>query len=69
MASAGFRVLFKQDFTLQRDLSDPDDGVVQYIQICTGHRHSDADVRTAIDDVYSQPDMKVSRKKLAIFTK
>jgi len=69
MVAAGFRVLAKQDFTLQRDLSDPSDGVVQYIQIVTDHKHSDAVVRAAIEDVYRQPSMKISRKQLAIFTK
>ena len=69
MLDAGFRVLFKRDFTLQRDLSNPCDGVVEYIQICSHHKHSDQEVRAAIDDVYRQPEMRVSRKKLAIFIK
>jgi len=69
MEEAGFRVLFKQDFTLQRDLSNPNAGVVQYIQICSFFKFSDAEVRAAIEDIYRQPEMRISRKKLAIFTK
>ena len=69
MAEAGFGVLYKQDFALKRDLSNPCDGVVKFIQICSFHKHSDAEVRAAIEDVYSDPGMKISRKKLAIFVK
>ena len=69
MASAGFRVAFRQDFEVRRDLSNSSDELVQYFQMATEHKFSDAEVRTAIDEIFSQPDMHVSPNRLAIFTK
>ena len=31
---AGFRVVFKQDFEVRRDLSDPSDGVLKFVKMC-----------------------------------
>ena len=67
MLAAGFRVVFKRDLVIQRDLSSPSDGVVGFIQLVTGR--DEAAVRAAIDQVFSQPQMHVSLRKLAVFTK
>jgi len=68
MLAAGFRVHLKQDFEVQRDLSDPSDDIVRYVQLETGHKHSDSHVRSTIDEIYRQPNMKISPNRLAIFT-
>ena len=66
--SAGFGgVVFKQDVKVRRDLSSPSDDIVKFIQLITG-RH-EAHVRAVIQQVFSQPDMHVSLRKLAIFSK
>jgi len=69
MSDAGFRVVFKQDLQVRRDLSDPSDGLVKFVQLMTEHKFSESEVRTAIDDIFSQPNMHSSMNKLAIFTK
>ena len=67
MLAAGFRVVFKQDLEVRRDLSDPSDDIIKFFKLLTGRVESE--VRAAIDDVYSRPNMHVSMRKLAIFTK
>ena len=69
MLAAGFRAVFKHDFEVRRDLSNPSDELVQYFQMVTEHKFSDAEVRTAIDEIFSQPNTHVSPNRLAIFTK
>jgi len=67
MLATGFRVVMKQDFGVPRDLSSPSEDLVKYIQRMTGRAESE--VRAAIDDIYSRPNMKVSPNRLAIFAK
>jgi len=67
--AAGFRVVLKQDFAVTRDLSNPSDDLVKYIEMTTNHKFSESEVRTAIDDIFSQPAMNVSPNRLAIFKK
>lgn len=67
MLETGFRVVFKQDLKIAQDLSNPSDGIVKAFQLLTGQDESQ--VRAAIDDVFTQPDMHVSLRKFAIFTK
>jgi len=67
MMAAGFRVVFEQDVEVRHDLSNPSDDIVKFFQLLTGRVESE--VRAAIYDVYSRPNMHVSMRKLAIFTK
>ena len=67
MVATGFHVVFRQDMEIRHDLSEPSDDIVKFIQMITGR--SESEVRDVIDDVFSQPSMHVSLRKLAIFTK
>jgi len=69
MKGAGFRVVLTHDLRIKRDLSNPSDDVVKFIILLTGHAFSEREVRAAIDDVFSQPNMDTIMKKLAIFVK
>jgi len=69
MLDAGFRVVLTHDFRVRRDLARPNDDIVKFILLLTGHKHSEHQVRTAIDDIFSQPNMDICMKKFAIFTK
>jgi len=69
MAAVGFRVLYRQDYELHRDVSNPSSDIVTYIRGFTGHSESEA--RAAIDDIglLSQPNMNIFANRLGIFTK
>ena len=69
MGEAGFRVVLKHDLRLVCDLSDPSDDVVKFVQLITAGRASECEVRAAIDDIYSQPNVTIWPKKFAIFAK
>ena len=68
LLDVGFRVLLTHDFRTRLDLASPSDDIVKFIQLLSGHKCSEQEVRTAIDDVFSQPNMDCLWK-LAIFTK
>ena len=42
---------------------------MKFIQLIVGPKFSESAVRAAIDDIYSQPNVDVSMKKLTIFAK
>ena len=67
MTDAGFRVVFQEDLKVSRDWSNPTDDVVAFFQMRTGR--DEVEVRAVIDRVFSQPSLRVSLRKLAIFTK
>lgn len=69
MVATGFRVVYKQDFEVRRDLSNPSDDVVKYIQLMAEYKFTESQVRTTIDDVYSRPNMRISPNMMGIFTK
>lgn len=69
MLDCGFRVVLSRDLRITRDLSNPSEDVVKFIALLTDYKHTEREVRAAIDDVYSRPNMDVCVKKLAIFTK
>lgn len=69
MVEAGFRVAYKQDVEIRCDLSNPTDGIVKFIQLMVGDKFGESEVRAAIDDVFSQPNMHFYLKKMAVFTK
>lgn len=48
------------------DLANPSDDIVKFM---AGITYSEQRVRTAIDDIFSQPNMDAVVKRLAIFTK
>ena len=66
---SGFRLVASRDLKLRRDLSNPSDGLVKYIQMLTSYERTEHEVRAAIDDVFDQPNMAFCLKKLAIFAK
>ena len=69
MKDAGFRVVLTHDIIGTRDLSNPSDDVVKFISLLTDHKFDERQVRAAIDDVFSQPNMDISPRKLAVFAK
>jgi len=69
MLEAGFRVASKQDVEQRCEYSDPSDGVVKFIQLMVGQEIAESEVRRAIVEIFSQPNMDIYVQKLAIFTK
>jgi len=69
MLDAGFRVVLTHDLIVRCDLSNPSDDIVKFILKISRHQHSEQEVRNAIDDIFSQPNMDICMMKLAIFTK
>ena len=54
---------------VQRDLSNPSEGLVKFVQLMTDQKFAASEVRAAIDDIFSQPNMNISMSRLAIFAK
>ena len=69
MLDVGFRVVLTHDLRLWRDLANPSNGVVKFIRMLSDYKCSEQQVRAAIDDIFSQPNMDVCMKKLGIFTR
>jgi len=70
MVAAGFRVVCTRDVELRYDYADPSDGLVKFARMMIGHdRCSESQVRAAIDDIWSRPNMDVQMAKLAAFAK
>ena len=67
MVSAGFHVVHSQHLKVHVDLSNPSDDVVRYFERVTKHKVSGAEIRAAIDDIFSQPNVNIHTRKLAIF--
>lgn len=65
MVAAGFRVVYRQDYKLSRDVSNPSSDIVKFLRVVTGHSESEA--RAATDDI--QPNMNILANRLGIFTK
>jgi len=57
------------DLTVRCDLANPNYDIVKFILMISRHQHSEQEVRNAIDDIFSQPNMDIFMMKLAIFTK
>jgi len=68
MLDVGFRVVLIHDFRTMLDLANPSDDIVKFIRLLSGHKYSEQQVRTAVDDVFSQPNVDCMWK-LAIFTR
>jgi len=69
LLAAGLRVVFKRDLQFRRDLANPSDDVVKFVQMRIRHLANESEIRAAIDDIYSRPNMDVCVSKLAIFRK
>jgi len=69
MQDVGFRVVLTHDFRTRLILASPSDDIVKFFWMLSGYKSSEQQVRTAIDDVFSQPNMNICMRKLAIFTK
>ena len=69
MLDAGFRVVLTHDLRLWRDLASPSEDIVKFIRLLSGHKYNEQQVRAIIDDIFTQPNVDVCMKKLAIFTK
>jgi len=67
LAAAGFRVVLEQDLEVRHDLSKLGDNAVKFFQLATGR--SESEVRAAIDDALTLPNLRASPRKLGIFTK
>ena len=65
----GFRVILTQDFRMMIDLVNPSDAIVKLFRLLSGHKYSEQQVRSAIDDIFSVPNTDTSTRKLAIFTR
>lgn len=69
MVEAGFGVLLKHDFEVHRDLSNPNDGVVECIRRSANYKYGQSETRAVINDVFSDPSMHMAPNRLAIFKK
>ena len=69
MLDVGFRVVLAHDFRTRVDLANPSDDIVKFIRMLSGRRYSEEEIRTAIEDIFSQPNMDSFMRELAIFTK
>jgi len=65
----GFRVILTQDFRMMIDLVNPSDDIVKLFRLLSGHKYSEQQVRSAIDDIFSVPNTDTCTRKLAIFTR
>jgi len=68
MLAAGYSLVLTQSIIGKRDLLNPNEDVVKYVQLLL-HRTtvSDEEIRTAIADIFSQPDLCNYNKRLAVF--
>jgi len=69
MLDVGFRVVLAHDMRMTIDLASPSDDIVKFFWMLSSHEYNEEHVRTAIDDIFSQPNMDNGMRKLAIFTK
>jgi len=69
MREAGLKVVLTHDLRTRLDLANPSDDIVKFMRLLSGSKYSEQQVRTAIDDIFSQPNMDAVVKRLAIFTK
>jgi len=69
MREAGLKVVLTHDLRTRLDLANPSDDIVKFMRLLLGSKYSEQQVRTAIDDIFSQPNMDAVVKRLAIFTK
>lgn len=69
MLSAGFRLVLTRSITGRRDLSNPTDDVLKYIELLLDRTILHEEIRTAIADIFSQPNLRNYKKILAIFQK
>jgi len=72
MLDAGFSVVLTQSITGKRDLRNPGEDVLTYIELLLKSNHCTAsheEIRLAIADIFSQPEWQTYNKRLAIFRK
>ena len=69
MVAAGFSVVLTRSIAGWRDLSDPNDDVLKYIEHLVAHAVSRDEIRAAVADVFTEPRMRTYNKRLAIFRK
>lgn len=69
MQDVGFRVVLTHDFRTRLNLASPSDDIVKFFCMLSAYKCNEQQVRTAVDDIFSQPNMDICMRKLAIFTK
>ena len=73
MVDAGFHVVLKQDYEVRRDLSDSLNAIMIFIKMMTCNKFSESEIHKVFNDIGlftgSQPNIGISNKILAIFTK
>jgi len=67
--AAGFSPVLTRTIAGWRDLSDPNDDVVKYVERLVPCSVSRDDIRAAIADIFSKPNLRNYNKRLAIFQK
>ena len=69
MLAAGFRLVLTQSIIGKRDLVNPSEDAVKFMELIFHHTVSQEEIRTAIAEICSQPDLCNYNKRLAIFQK
>jgi len=67
--AVGYRRVLIQSIVGKRDLSNPSEDVVKFVELLRHRTVSHEEIRTAIAEIFSQPDLCIYHKRLAIFEK
>ena len=69
MLAVGFSLVLTRSIAGKRDLFNPSDDVVKYVELILNCTVSQEEIRAAIGDIFSQPEWCTYNKRLAIFQK
>jgi len=72
MLAVGFRVVLTRSIVGRRELANPNDDVLKYIQLMlpsSAAAVSRDDIRAVVDEIFSRPHLCNYNKRLAVFRK
>jgi len=69
MFEAGFRLVRTRSIAGRRDLLNPSDDVIKYLELLLRGAVSHDEIRSAIAEIFSQPEWCTYNKRLAVFQK
>jgi len=67
MLAAGFSLVLTRSIKGKRDLFNPSEYVLKYVELLLQHAVSREEIRTAIADIFGQPHLCTYNKRLAVF--